>query len=67
MPCACQNKKKFEVVTTVTDPKTQKTKEKIVFSSQYKSTADTVAKRYPGSVVREYDPKAKDSTPPAEK
>jgi hypothetical protein len=57
MPCACQNKKKFEVVTTVTDPKTQKPKEKIVFSSGHKPVADNVAKRYPGSVVREHVPK----------
>ena len=61
MPCACQNKKRFEVVTTVTDPKTQKTKEKIVFSSQYETTAANVAKRYPGSVVREHDPTKKDT------
>ncbi|MEU0414523.1 hypothetical protein ABZ307_43085 [Streptomyces griseorubiginosus] len=32
---------------------------KIVFSSQCNSTADTVSKRYPGSVVREYDPAKK--------
>ncbi|MDQ1018950.1 hypothetical protein [Streptomyces afghaniensis] len=59
MPCACQNKKRFEVVTTVTDPKTQQPKEKIVFSSQHKTVADNVAKRYPGSTVREYDPAKK--------
>ncbi|MGW2951512.1 hypothetical protein [Streptomyces eurythermus] len=64
MPCACQNKKKFEVVTTTVDPKTQQPKERVVFSSQHKSVADGVAKRYPGSVVREFDPKATDGTPP---
>ncbi|MDX3345892.1 hypothetical protein PV387_03435 [Streptomyces sp. ME02-6987-2C] len=58
MPCACQSKKKFEVVTTHTDPKTQQPKEKVVFSSQHRSVADGVAKRYPGSVVREFDPKS---------
>ncbi|MEU3996233.1 hypothetical protein AB0E76_10495 [Streptomyces fungicidicus] len=39
----------------------------VVFSSQYKSTADTVSKRYPGSIVREYGPKARNSTSPATK
>ncbi|MEU1852925.1 hypothetical protein ABZ499_27580 [Streptomyces sp. NPDC019990] len=57
MPCACQNKKRFEVVTTVTDPKTQQPKEKVVFSSPHKSVAEGVAKRYSGSTVRENDPK----------
>jgi hypothetical protein len=61
MGCACQDKKKFEVVVK-TDGR-----ERIVFSSQYKSTADTVSKRYPDSLVREYNPKAKSSTPPAAK
>ncbi|MFJ4716786.1 hypothetical protein [Streptomyces sp. NPDC088785] len=59
MPCACQNKKKLEVVTTVTDPKTQQPKEKVVFSSQHRSVAEGVSKRYPGSTIREHDPKTR--------
>ena len=43
MPCACQGKKKqWEVVQAG----------KVVFTG-LKPTADTVAKRYPGSEVRE--------------
>lgn len=57
MGCACQKEKKFEVVTIVVDPKTQQKREKVVFSSQHKSVADGVAERYPGSTVREHDPK----------
>ncbi|WP_199577547.1 hypothetical protein [Streptomyces sp. CRB46] len=62
MPCACQNRKKFEVVVTQIDPKTQQPKERVVHSSQHKSVADGVAKRYAkgasGTVeVREVDPK----------
>jgi hypothetical protein len=41
-----------EVVTTSVDPKTQQSKERVVFSSQHRSVADGVAKRYPGSTVR---------------
>jgi len=45
MPCACQSKRQqFEVVTEAG---------KVVFTSSSKPTADTVAKRYPGSSVRE--------------
>jgi hypothetical protein len=58
MPCSCQ-KNKFEVVMTVTDPKTQQSKEKVVGKAQYKSIADGIARRYPGSVVREVDPAKK--------
>ncbi|MFE4329631.1 hypothetical protein ACFRQM_09265 [Streptomyces sp. NPDC056831] len=45
MACACQkNRKQFEVVTEAG---------KVVFTSTIRSTADNVAKRYPGSTVRE--------------
>jgi hypothetical protein len=49
MPCSCQNgnKARYEVVVT-TDGK-----EKVVFSSSSKPTAETVGKRYAGSTVRE--------------
>ncbi|MEU0273196.1 hypothetical protein [Streptomyces sp. NPDC006307] len=44
MPCACQkNRKQYEVVTE---------SGKVVFTSTSQPTADTVAKRYPNSVVR---------------
>jgi hypothetical protein len=53
MGCACNggNKAKFEVVVT-TDGK-----EKVVFSSGSKPTAETVGKRYAGSTIREVPPK----------
>ncbi|MFI2300162.1 hypothetical protein ACH5AL_15165 [Actinacidiphila glaucinigra] len=45
MPCSCQSKKQqFEVVAQ---------NGKVVFTSANKATADTVAKRYPDSEVRE--------------
>lgn len=45
MACSCQSKRQqYEVVTTA---------DKVVFTSASKATADTVAKRYPGSEVRE--------------
>ncbi|MGW5047398.1 hypothetical protein [Streptomyces griseoluteus] len=49
MPCACKGgaKARYEVVVT-TDGKGR-----VVFSSGSKPTAETVAKRYPGSEVRE--------------
>ncbi|MFI0934586.1 hypothetical protein ACH4RG_23050 [Streptomyces sp. NPDC021019] len=48
MGCACnQRKKKFEVVLDGG---------KVVFEHPIKSTADTVARRYPGSTVREQAP-----------
>ncbi|MFD0208927.1 hypothetical protein ACFVH9_07305 [Streptomyces hirsutus] len=52
MPCACKggNKARYEVVVT-TDGK-----EKVVFSSSSKPTAETVGKRYPGSSIREVPP-----------
>lgn len=50
MGCACnKGKKKFEVVT-------EGGKGKTVFDTSVRSTADTVAKRYPGSIVREQAP-----------
>lgn len=42
-------------------------KERVVFSSGTKSTAETVAKRYAGSTVREVPPKQKGGTAPAAK
>jgi hypothetical protein len=53
MPCACKGgaKARFEVVVT-TDGK-----EKVVFSSASKPTAETVGKRYAGSTIREVPPK----------
>jgi hypothetical protein len=53
MGCACNggNKTKFEVVVT-TDGK-----ERVVFSSISKPTAETVGKRYTGSTIREVPPK----------
>ncbi|MEU6594256.1 hypothetical protein ABZ923_34475 [Streptomyces sp. NPDC046881] len=60
MGCACQgnaSKPKYEVVTTVVDPRTQQEKEKVVFTSASKPTATTVGKRYPGSTIREVPPK----------
>ncbi|MEU0071259.1 hypothetical protein ABZ027_17190 [Streptomyces sp. NPDC006332] len=48
MPCNCQKgKTRYEVVVT-TDGK-----EKVVFSSGSKPTAETVGKRYAGSTIRE--------------
>ncbi|MCX4458665.1 hypothetical protein OOK58_42920 [Streptomyces sp. NBC_01728] len=49
MACSCQkgNKARYEVVVT-TDGK-----EKVVFSSGSKPTAETVGKRYAGSTIRE--------------
>ncbi|MDN3056854.1 hypothetical protein PH213_20330 [Streptomyces sp. SRF1] len=45
MPCACQNKRQqYEVVTEAG---------KVVFTSGSKPTAETVARRYAGSTVRE--------------
>lgn len=45
MACACQSKRQqYEVVTTAG---------KVVFTSASKPTAETVAKRYPNSEVRE--------------
>ncbi|MFH8577128.1 hypothetical protein [Streptomyces zaomyceticus] len=45
MACSCQkNKKQFEVVSS---------EGKVVFTSASKSTAETVAHRYPASKVRE--------------
>ncbi|MFF1446099.1 hypothetical protein [Streptomyces sp. NPDC058295] len=32
-------------------------KEKVVFSSQHKSVAEGVAKRYPGSIIRKHAPR----------
>ncbi|MEU7323412.1 hypothetical protein ABZ682_23100 [Streptomyces griseoviridis] len=54
MPCACKggNKARFEVVVT-TDGK-----EKVVFSSTSKPTAESVGKRYAGSTIREVPPKS---------
>ncbi|MEW2633347.1 hypothetical protein AB0903_17245 [Streptomyces sp. NPDC048389] len=47
MPCACQkNRQQWEVVASTG---------KVVFTSASKPTADTVAKRYPDSTVREKD------------
>ncbi|CAL9537557.1 hypothetical protein [Streptomyces althioticus] len=59
MGCACQgkNKTKWEVVTTVEDPKTSTVKERVVFSSTSKPTAEAVGKRYAGSTLREVPPK----------
>ncbi|MFF3654884.1 hypothetical protein [Streptomyces olivochromogenes] len=53
MACSCQkgNKARYEVVVT-TDGK-----EKVVFSSASKPTAETVGKRYAGSTIREVPPK----------
>ncbi|MGY3199718.1 hypothetical protein [Streptomyces sp. TE5632] len=53
MACSCQkgNKSKWEVVVT-TDGK-----EKVVFSSTNKPTAEAVGKRYAGSTLREIPPK----------
>jgi hypothetical protein len=52
MPCACKGgaKARFEVVGT-TDGK-----EKVVFSSANKRTAETVGKRHAGSTIREVPP-----------
>lgn len=53
MGCACKgggNRTKYEVVVT-TDGK-----EKVVFASASKPTAETVGKRYAGSVIREVPP-----------
>ncbi|MGJ3558862.1 hypothetical protein ACR6C2_07740 [Streptomyces sp. INA 01156] len=52
MGCSCQNgkKSKYEVVVT------NDGKEKVVFSSTSKPTAETVGKRYPGSSIREVPP-----------
>jgi hypothetical protein len=45
MPCSCNNKRQqFEVVAEGG---------KVVFTSASKPTAETVAKRYPNSTVRE--------------
>ncbi|MFF5045679.1 hypothetical protein [[Kitasatospora] papulosa] len=45
MPCSCQSKRQqYEVVTAAG---------KVVFTSANKATADTVAKRYENSEVRE--------------
>ncbi|WP_327415404.1 hypothetical protein [Streptomyces sp. NBC_01233] len=45
MACACQKKKQqYEVVSSAG---------KVVFTTASKPTADTVAKRYPDSTVRE--------------
>ncbi|WP_284576806.1 hypothetical protein [Streptomyces sp. 2P-4] len=49
MGCACnKNKRQYEVVAE---------NGKVVFTSGIEATANTVAKRYPGSTVRE-QPKA---------
>ena len=61
MGCACQgnkNKTKWEVVTTTEDPKTKVKKEKVVFSSHSKPTAEAVRKRYAGSTLREVSPQS---------
>ncbi|MYR57793.1 hypothetical protein GTY54_16655 [Streptomyces sp. SID625] len=52
MGCACKggNKTRYEVVVT-TDGK-----EKVVFASASKPTAETVGKRYAGSTIREVPP-----------
>ncbi|MEU5417471.1 hypothetical protein [Streptomyces clavifer] len=45
MPCSCQSKRQqYEVVTAAG---------KVVFTSANKATADTIAKRYENSEVRE--------------
>lgn len=47
MACGCnKNKRQFEVVADGGNGK-------VVFTASVRSTADTVAKRYPGSIVRE--------------
>jgi hypothetical protein len=47
--CSCaKNRKQFEVVVPQDGGK-----ERVVFTASVKTTADTVAKRYPGSSVRE--------------
>ncbi|WP_399879979.1 hypothetical protein ACGH7X_00090 [Streptomyces sp. BBFR51] len=53
MGCNCQkgNKTKWEVVVTNGD------KEKVMYSSTSKPTAEAVGKRYPRSVLREVPPK----------
>ncbi|PWI15967.1 hypothetical protein DI272_18710 [Streptomyces sp. Act143] len=53
MGCACKggNKTRYEVVVT-TDGR-----EKVVFASASKPTAESVGKRYAGSVIREVPPK----------
>ncbi|MFI9418082.1 hypothetical protein [Streptomyces werraensis] len=58
-PCAAKNanKPKYEVVTKVVDPRTKQEKEKVVFSSHSKPTAEAVGKRYKGSTLREVPPK----------
>lgn len=50
MPARGGNKARFEVVVT-TDGR-----EKVVFSSASKPTAESVGKRYAGSVIREVPP-----------
>ncbi|MFJ6687133.1 hypothetical protein [Streptomyces werraensis] len=65
MGCACQgnkNKTKWEVVTHTEDPTTKRTKEKVVFSSHSKPTAEAVGKRYAGSTLREVPPKGATAT-----
>ncbi|MFE0630807.1 hypothetical protein ACFW3D_28085 [Streptomyces sp. NPDC058864] len=48
MPCSCQSERqRFEVVAS---------SGKVAFTSGDKATADTVAKRYPYSVVRKKEP-----------
>lgn len=49
MPCSCQqnrNRTQYEVVTDGGDGR-------VVFTTGSKPTADTVAQRYTGSIVRE--------------
>ncbi|MEV3895311.1 hypothetical protein [Streptomyces anulatus] len=59
MGCACnKRKKKFEVVLEGG---------KVVFTHSIESTANTVAKRYPGSTVREQPPATVTAKTPAAK
>lgn len=59
MPCVCQNKKKYQVVVTVTDQKTQQTKEEVVYSTEFEKLARKYVEKFPGSTIRETDPKKK--------
>lgn len=57
MPCSCnKGRQQFEVVAE---------SGKVVFTSASKPTADTVAKRYPNSTVREKGKDAAAPEPPA--